>query len=57
MEATEKDYYPEPTCMICGKVCKIYEIHRHDEQMWVWCDDCQIDTFHNPIGSDENYEA
>lgn len=46
----EVDYYPEPTCMICGKVCRIYEIHCRDEQMWAWCDDCQVDTFHNPIG-------
>lgn len=29
----EEDYYPEPTCCICGKVCEIYEIHPKDNQM------------------------
>jgi hypothetical protein len=50
----EDNYYPEPTCMICGEVCKIYEIHPRDEQMWVWCTDCQIDTFHKPINSKQD---
>jgi len=46
---TELDYYPEPTCCICGKVCEVYEIHSLDEQMWCWCKNCQFDTFHEPI--------
>ena len=49
MSNTTDDYYPEPTCCICGKVCDIFEIHRQDEQMWVWCKDCQFDTFHEQI--------
>ena len=48
---TEPDYYPEPTCMYCGKVCDIYEIHPRDEQLWCWCKDCKEDTFHKPINS------
>lgn len=51
---TELDYYPEPTCCICGKVCEVYEIHPHDEQMWCWCKDCQFDTFHKPIDSTDD---
>ena len=46
----ESDYYPEPRCCICGKICDVYEIHRLDEQMWVWCEDCKFDTFQLPIG-------
>lgn len=53
-ESNNDNYYPEPTCCICGKVCKIYEIHPLDKQMWVWCDDCEFDTFHNPINSNDN---
>jgi len=45
----EENYYPEPTCMMCGKICKIYEIHEVDSQMWAWCSECEIDTFHKPI--------
>lgn len=42
-------YYPEPICCICGNICKIYEIHMQDEQMWCWCEKCKFDTFHEPI--------
>lgn len=47
-------YYPEPTCMICGDVCEVYEIHHKDDQMWVWCKKCKVDTFHQPIGKTED---
>jgi len=49
MEDTE---YPKPTCMECWKICEIVEYHNvgtKDEEMWVWCKECKIDTFHKPI--------
>ena len=48
----EEAEYGEPLCMECGEYCKTYEIHnwmKDDEEMWCWCDKCQIDTFHQPI--------
>lgn len=50
----EIDYYPEATCMYCGKVCDIYEIHRHDNQLWCYCKKCDVDTFHKPINSEDD---
>jgi hypothetical protein len=47
----EPNYYPEPMCCICGKICDIYEIHPYDNQMWTWCEDCKFDTFIKPINS------
>lgn len=47
--------YPDPTCMECGKLCDNVEYHdvgKAQEQMWCWCTDCKIDTFHQPNGKD-----
>lgn len=46
----------EPTCMECGNICKKTEIvWTGDEEsyegfeLWCYCDNCKIDTFHKLV--------
>jgi len=51
----EKKYGP-PTCMMCGEICDIVEIHnwlQEDEIAWCYCKKCQVDTFHEPLTEEE----
>lgn len=54
--------YPDFTCMECGKICSIYEeVKTEDEdspngkELWCYCKDCEIDTFHKPIRQQDQY--
>lgn len=47
--------YPEATCMNCGKECNIWEEvkvgtsedERYSEnELWCYCPECDIETFH-----------
>lgn len=46
----------EPTCMYCGKICERTEVvYTADNEsysgfeLWCWCEDFQVDTFHKMI--------
>lgn len=46
----------EPTCMICGKKCKITDyVYTGDRnsycgwELWCYCEQCKVDTFHKLI--------
>ena len=44
--------YPDPICMDCGKECDIWEIvdvGMYDYELWNYCPNCDVDTFHAPI--------
>lgn len=41
--------FGDPMCMICGNLCNIVEYLKEpfeEIQMWCWCNQCKIDTFH-----------
>ena len=53
LESEDKLVIEEPICMYCGKVCDTVEfVYTGDEEsvdgfeVWCYCDDCQVDTFH-----------
>ena len=59
---SNEDYnlYPAPTCMICGKLCdKVEEVQTDDSEskngmeLWCYCDDCKMDTFHKALTDEE----
>ena len=45
--------FEENTCMYCGKKCDNVELlYTGDDEsfegfeVWCWCEECQVDTFH-----------
>jgi hypothetical protein len=46
------------TCMMCGNECDVYEelvVHEYTDEyeMWCYCKECDIDTFHPPYRIDK----
>lgn len=44
--------FPDPICMGCGRECGTWEVLRPQDvsgnkhEMWCYCNECGIDTFH-----------
>jgi hypothetical protein len=48
--------FGSPTCMACQKVCDIVEYINTPLEMWCYCPECDIDTFHKPINGGSEYD-
>lgn len=44
MEKTPE--FGEPLCMDCGKECDTVEFINNPLEMWCYCKQCDVDTFH-----------
>lgn len=41
-------FFGEPTCMMCGEICELVEFINDPLEMWCYCKECKMDTFHKP---------